>query len=102
MLVILAIVFGLGIISILYVLGIIGDIRRYFSISKESKYWKRRATIWERFKLENKPEEFECSLVRETKNYKPHLWEYDCNPELCYDKEFFDKYGCIYIKNFWN
>ncbi len=45
MLVILTIVFGLGIISILYVLGIIGDIRRYFSIKEETKMAKSKREI---------------------------------------------------------
>lgn len=68
---------------------------------KEKKYWRKRANKWENFKIYNK--ELQCGLVKECKStgYTPRLWEYDCN-NCSYEKNFFDKYGCMYVKGFMN
>ena len=60
---------------------------------KEKKYYERRAIRWKRFKTYNK--DMECGLVKNP----CRSWEKDCY-NCCYDKDFFDKYGCIYIKGF--
>ncbi len=64
---------------------------------KEKKYWKNREILWEDFKIRHN--DFVCGLVKETSRYTPTLWEYDCC-NCCYNKDFFDKYGCMYIKDF--
>lgn len=72
---------------------------KLFQKYKEKQYYKKRAELWKQFKKENKFKQIECGLVKETKCYTPWLWEYDCN-NCSYDKDFFDKYGCMYIKGF--
>lgn len=80
----------------------IAKIRKSIKKYKEKKYWEKRANLWEDFKSNNKIEEMKCGLVKKTEYYTPGIWEYDCNSRPCYNKEFFDKYGCEYIKNFLN
>lgn len=58
---------------------------------KENKYWRKRANKWENFKIYNK--ELQCGLVEECKS--------NCN-NCSYEKNFFDKYGCMYVKGFMN
>ena len=64
---------------------------------KEKQYYKQRAKKWEKFKINN--EELICGLVKEENH--PRLWEYDCF-NCSYDKDFFEQYGCMYVKGFMN
>lgn len=67
---------------------------------KKLKYYRERAKLWKEFKKENA--NLQCGLVKENKEYGyiPYLWEYDCTNNSCYDKDFFEKYGCMYVKGF--
>lgn len=78
----------------------IEKIKKKIKNYKEKQYWKKRADLWENFKSNNKIKEMECGLVEKTDYYDPRFWEYDCISSICYNKDFFDKYGCIYIKSF--
>ena len=60
---------------------------------KEWKYYRARFKKWEEFKQNNK--ELECGLVKEPR----YLWEKECH-NCSYDKDFFEKYGCMYVKGF--
>lgn len=68
---------------------------------RENRYWKKRARKWKKFKHYNNINKIKCGLVKKTENYRPKLWEYDCLKD-CYNKDFFEKYGCMYIKGFMN
>lgn len=60
---------------------------------KTYKYYKKRAQIWNEFKKTH--QDMECGLVKAPK------WEYEKDCDNCsYDEEFFEKYGCMYIKDF--
>lgn len=74
---------------------------RGFYEYKKRKYYKQRAKNWEEFKKQN-GQHLKCGLVKKDKElgYYPSLWEYDCRHKWCYEKEFFEKYGCIYVKGF--
>lgn len=81
---------------------------KIFEKIKEKQYWKKRAKLWKNFKenndintIHNEISEIKCGLVKKTPYYTPFSWEYECN-NCSYDKEFFDKYGCMYIKGFMN
>lgn len=74
--------------------------REWLERYKKIKYYKNRAKKWEEFKKQN-GQHLQCGLVKKRPDlgYYPSLWEYDC-PKYCYDKDFFEKYGCIYVKGF--
>ena len=57
------------------------------------KYYKKRAKMWKNFKKTHKY--MECGLVKDPK------WSYEIDCHNCsYDEDFFEKYGCMYIKDF--
>lgn len=59
---------------------------------RKNKYYKNRAKRWKEFKKTH--EEIECGLGE-----PKWLWEKECH-NCSYDKDFFEKYGCMYIKGF--
>ena len=65
---------------------IIREYRRY-------KYYKKRAEMWKNFKKIHKY--MECGLGKYDKWVLPSY----CH-NCCYDEDFFEKYGCMYIKDF--
>ena len=57
------------------------------------KYYKKRAEMWKNFKKTHKY--MECGLG------KYDRWVLSsCCHNCCYDEDFFEKYGCMYIKDF--
>ena len=73
---------------------------------KKRKYYKKRAKNWKEFKEQsfelrhNLP--LQCELVDERLDLEisPFSWECYCWGDECYSKEFFEKYGCRYVKGF--
>ena len=62
---------------------------------KKRKYYEQRAERWAYFKKQNP--NLKCGL---TKNSK---WIYERYCHNCsYDNDFFEKYGCMYVKGFEN
>lgn len=74
---------------------------KIFEKIKEKRYWKKRAKLWANFKNNNDISKIQCGLIEKTKNYIPMDWEYECH-NCSYNKDFFEKYGCMYIKDFMN
>ena len=60
---------------------------------KKRKYYEQRAKRWAYFKKANL--NLECGLTQNSK----WLYERDCH-NCAYDKNFFEKYGCMYVKDF--
>lgn len=60
---------------------------------KKRKYYEQRAKRWKEFKKSHP--NMECGLVKNPK----WLWEKDCD-NCSYDDDFFEKYGCMYVKDF--
>lgn len=67
---------------------------------RKKRYWEKRARKWENFKSKNDISKIQCGLIKKTIQYTPKLWEYDCLQDYCCNKDYFEQYGCMYIKGF--
>lgn len=60
---------------------------------QRNKYYKKREERWNEFKKTYT--ELECGLLKNSR----WTWEKECH-NCSYKKDFFEKYGCMYIKDF--